>query len=305
VLPGGFVGYGHSGATQIFFTNLLVVPELRLGVFIAANTTTAWSLTQRFPKLLVEKFYAQRAASLHRPPDRRLAQDPSAYAGSYLTTRRPYAGLEKFIELFGGLARVDVSSNGYLLTDYGPFSKAWVPDGPAGRFRSAVGDEWLNFHLDATGRATDFLLPSGNATLQRVGFLYTRTPLDILTTLTLIIAAGVCIRAGLRGSRVSTASRAALLAVSAAWLLAFIVFVSWLPQSEDLRLMYDFPSWQLILASALASFATAGSILLLLRLPFSWRSEPIWARLLDATALLVFVTFGALIALWGGLLPWV
>ena len=39
-LPGGHRGYGHGGATLSFFSNMVVVPDLNLGVFISTNTDT-------------------------------------------------------------------------------------------------------------------------------------------------------------------------------------------------------------------------------------------------------------------------
>src|SRR5690606_28010473 len=73
----------------------------------------------------------------------------------------------------------------------GPLNQEWVPEGAPGHFRAASGDEQLTFELAPSGRAQSFPLASGNATLERVGALWTRTVFDVLGALTLIAAAAI------------------------------------------------------------------------------------------------------------------
>ena len=68
-LPGGFVGYGHGGATLSFYTSLVTVPELGLGVFVTTNTDTGRPLVERLPASVVARFYAP-------PPDPPLPGSP-------------------------------------------------------------------------------------------------------------------------------------------------------------------------------------------------------------------------------------
>ena len=57
-LPGGYRGLGHDGATLSFFSKMVLVPDLNLGIFIAANTESGDAFVQRFPGELVGRFYA-------------------------------------------------------------------------------------------------------------------------------------------------------------------------------------------------------------------------------------------------------
>ena len=61
-LPGGRRGFGHNGATLWFFSNMVVVPDLGLGVFIAVNTDTGAQLPSVVPTAIVKRFYAPRPA---------------------------------------------------------------------------------------------------------------------------------------------------------------------------------------------------------------------------------------------------
>ena len=57
-LPGGFRGFGHGGGTLSFFTNMTIVPELGLGIFVATNTEGGAQLSEPLPASIVERFYA-------------------------------------------------------------------------------------------------------------------------------------------------------------------------------------------------------------------------------------------------------
>ena len=56
-------GFGHEGATLSFTANLVIVPELDLGVFAATNTSTGGRLVRDLPRAIVRNFYATPAMS--------------------------------------------------------------------------------------------------------------------------------------------------------------------------------------------------------------------------------------------------
>ena len=57
-LPGGWRGYGHEGGTLSFHSTMTVIPELGLGIFVAANSETARPLVTALPAQIVRTFYA-------------------------------------------------------------------------------------------------------------------------------------------------------------------------------------------------------------------------------------------------------
>lgn len=92
ILPGGYQGIGHNGVTMAFLSNMVVIPELDLGIFITTNTETGAALVDRFPGLVVGHFFAPRALHL-KVSDPRTADRSDWYSGNYMTLRRPYGGL--------------------------------------------------------------------------------------------------------------------------------------------------------------------------------------------------------------------
>jgi CubicO group peptidase (beta-lactamase class C family) len=139
-LPGGRRGYGHPGATLSFMSNMVVIPELGLGVFISANTDTGAPLTMRLPERIVQEFYAP-PQPFPRAGDPALAQDRGRYQGHYIPTRRAYGGLELFVSLLRSGATVRVTPEGRLTVTDAEGVRTWAPESdPAnGRFVAAGG----------------------------------------------------------------------------------------------------------------------------------------------------------------------
>ena len=141
-LPGGHRAYGHGGATLSFFSNMVVAPDLNLGVFISTNTDTGRPLVNRLPDLIVQHFYVAPEV-FPRSGSAELAQRRKDFAGYYLTTRRTYSGLEGFVDQINGGASVDVTKDGKLVIAAGDGARTWAPEGPLddGRFIATQGAE--------------------------------------------------------------------------------------------------------------------------------------------------------------------
>src|SRR5690606_39898183 len=92
-LPGGHRGFGHAGGTLSFHSNMVVAPELGLGVFIATNTDTGALLARDLPGDLVAEFYAA-PQPFPRPGSPDLARKAARSAGAYVSSRRAHGGLE-------------------------------------------------------------------------------------------------------------------------------------------------------------------------------------------------------------------
>ncbi|RAK58652.1 serine hydrolase [Phenylobacterium hankyongense] len=317
-VAGGFRGYGHSGATIDFHSNMVTIPQLNLGVFIAANSETGEALVGRFPERLVQEFYAA-PQSFPRPGSPELAADGQALTGYFLTTRRAYSGLEGFItSLMGGTA-VSVTPQGWLLTE-GPRSgvRTWAPEGPASdrRFIAVDGDQRMAFTL-GEGRARGFLPASNVALMERAPAWRKPSTLAILAALTaaaaLVTLVGVALRNRREFRENAVQSRAALLQNIQAglWLGALALFAVWASKSSDLaQVIYGWPGALLITASACALVAAALTIATLVALPAVWRGGrrvDSWTHLRKAfftVTVLIYAGFSVTLAMWGALSPW-
>jgi CubicO group peptidase (beta-lactamase class C family) len=311
-LPGGFETFGHGGATQLFFSNMMVIPALRMGVFANSNTTSGRGLVERLPKLILENFYVARTPP--RAGDPKLLEIADRYTGRYIPTRRAYSGLEKFLQLLRFEDAVSVTPSGYLVTRTGSSSQTWVPDGEPGRFRAAEGDQRLVFALDADGRAASFPITRGNYTVERAHWTSNSDLFTAVAILVLGVALVLWIRfltlmgCNVQATRWQRHANLVSLAVAGFWLLAFAAFA--LVNDAD-NASYDWPSPLLLTASTAALLAALGSVALLVVTPLAWREAQaeqrgwsVWRKSWHTLATVLFICFAAMVGFRGGLMPW-
>jgi len=314
-LPGGYRGQGQTGDTLAFHASLVTIPALNLGIFVAGNTVGGAGLADGLPGQIVGRFYAAPQAE-PRAGSAALAQAPEVYAGAYLTTRRPYAGLGKFLFTLAGQVQVSVTPDGRLLTRGADQKETWVPDGDAGRFMAAQGAAVSAFSLE-DGLAQRWFPPSGTEAFDRVGPLYQIPTLLGLALATLLASLATLFGQFTRDPRefrqTGSQRRAGLLQTTIAvlWLIVFVAFGVWLTRAGDAaRLMYHWPGTSLLVASACAFVAAVLSLLCLGLSPWIWRggrrldSWSAWRKLQFTATTLIFIGFSVVLGLWGALEPW-
>ncbi|MFZ5720770.1 MAG: serine hydrolase domain-containing protein [Pseudomonadota bacterium] len=317
-LPGGHRGYGHLGHTIAFKSNMTLVPELGLGVFVATNSETGHTLSDVLPEALVRHFYAAPAA-FPRAGSADLVERAEAFEGAYLSTRRAYGGLEGFVGLIMGSADVRVTSGGRLITERAGETRAWVPEGAVseGRFVSVLGDERLVFRMNADGEATSFRGSDNSETLQRAPLTERPGVLILASALTGFAAAATLVGLMLRNRRElrqnQVQARAALVQNIQAglWLAALALFAAWGAGASNIEaIMYGWPGPLLVTASASALVAAALNLLTIAALPAVWqggRRVDSWSaprKLFFTLTVVIYTAFSVLLAMNGALEPW-
>lgn len=315
-LAGGRRGFGHDGATLSFHSNMVLVPDLNLGVFISTNTASGYELAQRFPNQIVERFYMPRS----QPPPAgspELLRQAATYEGVYLTTRRAYGGIEGFVMSLIGFADVGVTPAGYLRTsDNNNGVRLWAPSAKPGVFRAVDGPQTLVFTIK-DGSASRFVSSSGAAAFERRGDAAGPRLLAVLAALTAIASLAVLIGLAFRSRRdfrqTTVQARASLLQTTQAvlWLLAFGAFLAWFSGTGDpARVVYNWPGPWLVLASACAMVAAVLTAITIIMLPVIWRGGrrvDSWTpgrKVRFTITALVFATFAFDLGYWGALTPW-
>ena len=315
-LPGGFKGQGHSGDTLWFHSSLVTVPALGLGVFVTTNTDTGDRLAAELPKRIVAQFYGP-AGDLPRLGAADLVDDRATYEGTYLNDRRPYSGLEKFVQMLVSEAKVKVTKDGRLLTygARGMDTHAWVPAGPPGQFREVTGPATMAFDIQ-DGRAVRWFPPSGTTTFERIGLLQRVSTLEILAALAALAAAATLTGHFIRdrqARQTTTQGRASLVqsTIAALWLIAMISGGAWGLGTGDVgKVMYEFPSPLLLIASACALVAALLTALTVGMAPVVWRggrrvdSWTMGRKLRFTMTTAIFAAFSIILMLWGALEPW-
>ena len=314
-MPGGFTSYGHGGGTSSFFTSMMLVPELDLGIFISTNTAGGGAVSGPLAAAIVDRFYAQTAPIL-RAGDRSFTARAGDYQGNYVATRRSYSGLEKFAGMVNAVTRVSVTADGHLITAGGGGAQSWVPTGQPGQFQATNGDQLLNFVLDEGGRATRMYHASGANAFERAGPLVSPNLLLVSAGLAALTAFGLLIafvtrRGAAPDDMWRRRSYHALLAGAALWLVAIISVSNWLPAfGGGGRLVHDWPALPLMLGSIAALAATVATVAAAAMLAVGLRPHAggVRAQLLpvirQAAVIIIFLVLALLVALRGGLSPW-
>lgn len=316
-LPGGRTGFGHAGGTLSFLSNMVVIPDLNLGVFISTNTETGGELAMGLAGDVVQQFYVA-PETFPRKGSPVLAERGGDFAGYYVGTRRAYRGLERMVGLMIGGASVTVTPDGHLLVTSQGKTKSFVPQGDLseGRFISTTGAEHLAFAIDG-GRAHSFQSSFGDQTFERTGFWKRPAVLGgaaILVGLAALATIGGLFLRNRRDFRETAVQRQASLlqtAQAVLWLTALALFGAWAANAADIaNVMYRWPGVTLIIASACVLVAAALALGGLILTPAIWRGGrrvDSWTATRKAaftfTALLYGV-FTVLLGLWGALTPW-
>ncbi len=313
-LPGGRRGFGHAGATLFFHSNMVIAPDLGLGVFISVNTDSGVNLPATLPATIIEHFYAKPPAV---PPASAMTYEQAKlYEGDYLTTRRAYGGLEGFINRVIGRATVRATPDGRLSISEGGSAALFNAAGRPGVFKAVDGPLIIVF--DANGdRPSRFYAARGFATYERIGPMRSATLLVATVALaglaSLATVLGTIVRNRREARQTPVQARASQMQTAQAvlWLIsAFCMGVFAIRSSDQTAAFFGWPSGWLLSASACALVAALMSVLTLGALPMVWRggrrvdSWTAGRKVAFTFTALLFVLLSVLLGLWGYLLPW-
>ncbi|MDR6627198.1 serine hydrolase domain-containing protein [Caulobacter segnis] len=313
-LPGGRRGFGHAGATLYFHSNMVVAPDLGLGVFISVNTDSGANLPATLPATIIEHFYAKPPAV--PPPSAMSYEQAKLYEGDYLTTRRAYGGLEGFINRVVGRASVRATPEGRLSISEGGSTALFNAAGRPGVFKAVEGPLVIVF--DANGdRPSRFYAARGFATYERVSPLRSARLLIVIAALaglaSLATVLGTIVRNRREARQTPVQARASQMQTAQAvlWLISSVCMGVFAVRSSDqTAAFFGWPSGWLLSGSACALVAALMAVVTLGALPMVWRggrrvdSWTAGRKVAFTFTALLFVFLSVLLGLWGYLLPW-
>ncbi len=137
---------GHGGGMAGFLTNMVMAPELNLGIFISQNTATTRELVNRLPFLVIDHVRGEARVKIEAPSTDALAL--SDYQGQFLNNRRSFTRFEKLFAT-NGIMAVSQYEGSLVLTDVNG-SVRYHPMGTPDVFENSNGDRVL-FGRDANG----------------------------------------------------------------------------------------------------------------------------------------------------------
>jgi CubicO group peptidase (beta-lactamase class C family) len=299
---------GHGGDTQFFHTDLALIPDEKLGVFVSYNTVTGGELSfGPFLTQFLDHYYPSTPSVVATPAD--ATKEAQRIAGEYEFNRRSYTTFQKAIGL-GGDIKIGADS-GRLIMHSALGDSRLVPVGPL-LYREELGDALVSFQADSGGHIVrGFFGPAPMMTMERVSFLHSVTlhwfilGLGVLVfVMTLLAAIGRFTRRRFGEARTDDAlpGRWFLVTASLFELVFLVVLVVILSSSQGLlngpltglKLAFTLP--------VLAALCILGAAYFAAR---QWRmgSGTRMARLRFSTATLVALLFTWSLAQWN-LLGW-
>ena len=224
----GYRTVEHGGAVLGFLSDMVLVPELGLGIFVSTNGDDGRGAVTSLPRRVIENFYPPLA--LPPQPDSAFTAQREVYAGQYLSNRRGYKIIDKLAAL-GSETTVSVTDNGYLITTSGQGSKRWLPLGDH-VFENVDDGSRMAFEVNQSGVAVRWLVSYGHNVADRISLLNSSKFFYIAAGSTLVLAIGSLFGFWLRrGQQLKQTGGERLAAsvvgfASLAWLLFFVAFVA-------------------------------------------------------------------------------
>lgn len=289
----GYKTIEHGGSIMGFKSNMVLIPEFGLGIFVSTNEEKGGKFVSSLPRRVVENFFPLPTTGLKRDPS--FSSQAAVYAGQYLSNRRSYKTVEKLGSL-GMEATVGVNDEGYLITTLAGNSQRWLPLGEH-LFENVDNGSRIAFEVGPSGTATRLYSSYGHTVSDRVSWQHSSQFFYIAAACTLVISFGSLFGFWLRrGRQLAQSSGERLAAVgigtsSLFWLGFFVTFVVLFngAQSVDSEILVRYPTplaWTVhILAIIVAIFAVANVLGLI---PI-WRNGgwPVWRRLRHTLIVLV------------------
>jgi CubicO group peptidase (beta-lactamase class C family) len=159
---------GHGGDTDLFHSDLSLIPTERLGVFVAFNTASGVKVSfGPFLQEFLDHYFPQRLTPTGgdvapRAVKGRLAipipvRDDQAYIGHYRMNRMSYTTAEKAAGLLSGVdVRRDANRRGGIVVTMGEVRRHFAPV-RRNMFQQVDGSQRIVFQVER-GRATHFFL---------------------------------------------------------------------------------------------------------------------------------------------------
>jgi CubicO group peptidase (beta-lactamase class C family) len=184
---------GHGGDTQWFHSDLALIPEENLGVFVSFNTSTGGEVSfGPFLQTFLDHYYPTTP-----PPALTEKVDAARYAGEYTFNRMSYTTWMKALGLASPIT-VAAAEDGGLLMDT-PFGPSHLVPVDSLLFRDEVNGSLVAFRTDQSGRVTHgFIDMMPMMTLERQPWYAAPKFHLMILALGLIVFAGIVIAALVR-----------------------------------------------------------------------------------------------------------
>jgi hypothetical protein len=300
-------GIGHGGDIMYFHTDLLLLKEHNLGLFVSFNSDTGSEARNHIVNLFLDRYFPAADDTPPEPPAD-FASRASRYTGSYRMNRYAYETLEKTALLGFGDIKVSATDEGSLLIEALGMQSRIVEVEPL-LFRVVGGDlslgaDLVAFREDASGDVVQ-MFPTAIMTLRKLAWYDTANFHLALLAFCLFAFVAVLVRAFRRRRLIRSQPprvrwRYRLAAVLSLVNLAFVVgFSLMLVQAMETALIPD-SVFYLLFLPVLALLLTLGFVVLL---AWEWKAGTKRERILGTCFGIIALAYLWFVNYWN-LLGW-
>jgi len=152
---------GHGGDMIAFHSDLLLLPEEKIGIFVSYNSSNElapYTARRDLLRSFMDRYYPAKVPVVKAPAD--FAERAAKYTGTYDGNRASYTKFERVFGLASAGTRVAPTKDNTLMIQdiLFPGITYWVEVAPH-TFREVDGDGMLAFHEDEAGRITHLTPP--------------------------------------------------------------------------------------------------------------------------------------------------
>ncbi|MEC0090721.1 serine hydrolase [Paenibacillus macquariensis] len=144
----------HGGADELFNTEVYLVPDKKLGIFVSYSGGDGGVAARGLMQAFFDRYYPRKEDN-QPPTSAMLENSVQKYAGSYQFTRRNHSDIDKF---FNFLTKISVTvSENRLSIGSGTEQQVYAPIG-TDLFQEVGGTNKMGFRTDAEGKVTYLFL---------------------------------------------------------------------------------------------------------------------------------------------------
>ncbi|MCC5865388.1 MAG: beta-lactamase family protein [Wenzhouxiangella sp.] len=181
----GVRALGHGGGTAAYLTQMVMVPELDLGIFLSYNSAHSTLPFRFMPDLIIDHVVDHRWQPLLAGADEATADALSELAGTYLNNRRVFSSFAAVFGLMGTVTVTAVNDQAIVVSAGG--QSTYLQRVTEDVFEGAGGQRWA-FVRDDRGRVVALADDWGVHTAERVGWFGHPNTLFIALTLAAFLA---------------------------------------------------------------------------------------------------------------------
>lgn len=303
---GPYTAFGHGGATLTFFSFMMMIDETDTGIFVSTNTNTGRAASMRVVDKIMTYLHPEMNAG-DGGSSQVMRGEIDRYLGNYMSTRRGYSTIEKFLLGFDSYVTVARGDNDTLVTYVGNQATKWQQVEPL-VFQKLDADDRLVFKADEDGSIISLSYGLGITVAEKVGFWQGRSGLTSTVLITLITALLTIIRNWTRSKphyreTIAEAFAARLNHVlSFVWIAWIIVFaIAVMNLSSDVTVaMFDYPTKFIMISVWLGNGAVVLTLVSVLALWSVWNEGrwPFSRRIMHTVVSFVFLTMSILAFTW-------